>query len=267
MLRRVVTGAVVTAALHALPAQAEPPAAAPPPPGSGAAPPARPAEATGDQEAARLFHEAETRYADGDVPGALQSMQEAYSRSGRHELLFNLGELERELGHCLAARRAYVAYVDRVPDGRRRTEAARKETELREHCPDSAPPPVAPSNAAEEARPGYWTPANIAGWATIGAGVVAAATGTFFAVQASRDEQKLESRMNADAAFTQSDKQLEHDGERSAAWARGLFAGAGVLVAAGVTVLVLQPGSTKPANTLAVSLDTRSAAAVWSGSF
>jgi hypothetical protein len=225
-----------------------------------------PAEPTADQEAARLFREAESRYAEGDVAGALLSMQEAYARSGRPELRFNLGELERELGHCAAARQHYAAYAARVPDGRKHPEAIRKESELRAHCPDSpALTPAPAEKKAMEPSP-YWTPATMAGWVTIGAGAIAAASGTYFAVQASRDEQKLEDHY-ADRVFTQSDKQLEHDGERSAAWARGLFVGAGVLVAAGVTVLVVQPGSAKPNTTLAVSVDARTATAVWRGSF
>jgi hypothetical protein len=73
--------------------------------------------------------------------------------------------------------------------------------------------------------------------------------------------------MSAGAPFTQSDKQLEHDGERSAAWSRGLFVGAGILVATGVTLLVLKPGSQQPTSSVAVGFDARSATAVWRGSF
>src|SRR3954470_11151746 len=98
MARLAVTGVLLTALSGALTAQAEPPAAAAPP--AQAEPPAATAGTaeSGDQAAARLYHEAEARYGEGDVPGALVRMQEAYAHSGRPELLFNLGELERELG-------------------------------------------------------------------------------------------------------------------------------------------------------------------------
>jgi hypothetical protein len=263
MLRRAASGVFIAALFLALPARADPP--------PGPAPVAKPAstapdtqEPSSDEEAARLFQEAEARYAEGDVPGALESMKQAYASSGHHELLFNLGELERELGHCMAARRNYSEYVTRVPDGRKRADALRKEGELRPHCPTL--PRAEPATTAS-ASSSYWTPATIAGWATIGAGVVSAAGGTYLAVRAQKDQHELEDRVNTDGAFTQSDEELMHHGERSAAWARGLFVGAGVLVAAGVTLLVLQPGSAKPATTLAVTLDTRTATAVWRGSF
>jgi tetratricopeptide (TPR) repeat protein len=224
------------------------------------------AQSASNENAARLYHEAEAKYAEGNVPAALSRMQEAYALSGRPELLFNLGELERELGHCAVARKDYAAYLAQVPDGRRRGEAQRKGGELRRHCPDEPTKPEAPT-AAKVAHSPYWTTATIAGWATIGAGLVAAAGGTYLAVQANRDEDQLEERMHAGDPYTQSDKQLEHDGERSAAWARGLFAGAAVLVTTGVTLLVLQPGSAKPRNTLAVGFNAGTATAVWRGSF
>src|SRR5688572_5100567 len=53
--------------------------------------------------AAELFREAEALYVIGDVAGALERMQSAYDVSGRPELLFNLGQLQRELGHCVEA--------------------------------------------------------------------------------------------------------------------------------------------------------------------
>jgi hypothetical protein len=263
MPRPLVSAAILAALLQALPARAEPPLAEPArvPVDADASP--RPAEPNDNQDAARLYHEAEARYAEGDIPGALEQMKQAYARSGRPELLFNLGELRRELGHCVAARNDYAEYVARVPDGRKRAEASRKEAELRQHCPDVAREPAVVPGTGQS----YWTPATIAGWATIGAGVVVAASGTYLAVQASHDEQKLEDHLSAGAPFTESDKQLEHDGEHSAAWSRGLFVGAAVLVTTGVTLLVLQPGKTPPTTSVAVGFDARTATAVWRGSF
>ena len=264
MPRFAATGAFLVVLIPASLAGAEPPPTVPPPPAlpsSSVAP-----ESASNENAARLYRDAEALYAEGNVPGALSRMQEAYTLSGRPELLFNLGELERELGHCVRARKNYAAYLAQVPDGRKRDEAQRKEEELHRHCPDQPTKAEAPT-AVTPAHTPYWTPATIAGWATIGAGLVAAAGGTYLAVQANRDEDQLEARMAAGDPFTQSDKQLEQDGERSAAWARGLFAGAAVLVTAGVTLLVLQPGSAKPTTTLAVGLDAGTAKAVWRGSF
>ena len=263
MLRRFVSGALVSTVLQALPAHAEPPAPPTDPEPTAAA---RTTEPTSAEEAERLFHDAEIRYAEGDLPAALRSMKEAYARSARHELLFNLGELERELGQCRAARHDYAEYVARVPGGRRHDEATRKESELRVQCPDSAPA-LAPAQPARPPQPGYWTPATIAGWATIGASVAMASGATYFAIQASQDERYLEDRMHPGNEFTHADKQIEHDGERSAAWARGFFVGASVLVATGITLLVVQPGSAKPASTVTMAFDAQGATAAWRGHF
>lgn len=258
------TGAFLIVLIPASPALADGPPVAPAPPASPSSLTAE--ESSSDDDAARLYHEAEASYAQGDVQGALSRMQEAYTLSGRPELLFNMGELERELGHCALARKAYAAYLAQVSDGRRRDEAQRKEGDLRHDCPDEPATPEVPA-APKEERQSYWTSATIAGWATIGAGLVAAAGGSYFAVQASRDENQLEERIDAGDPFTQSDKQLEHDGERSASWARGLLAGGAVLVTTGVTLLVLQPGSAKPSTTVSIGLGAGTATAAWRGSF
>ncbi|HEV8548673.1 MAG TPA: hypothetical protein VGQ57_06590 [Polyangiaceae bacterium] len=289
MARLRVAGALVAATCWVPRAHADSPAGAVPP--AEPAPAARPAETTSDQEAAELFHQAEARYGQGDVAGALELMQAAYARSGRPELLFNLGELRRELGDCATARNNYAEYLTRVPDGRRRDEASRSYRELDQRCPETrepAPPvqsssvvPVLPAPVAAvpmattpilhqttaEPRVPYWTPATIAGWASLGAGAVATVTATVFAVQASHDQKKLEAHFQTGVPFTQNDKELESDGERSAAVARGLYVGAGALVAAGVTLLVLRPGDAKPSGSLAVGFDARSATASWRGSF
>jgi hypothetical protein len=280
MARLAYTAALAGAVFTSLPARAELPqqagqvAEATPavntpatPVVSATSPPAR-----GNDEAARLFHEAEAHYEAGDVAGALELMESSYAQSHRPELLFNVGQLRRELGQCTAARKAYTEYLARVPAGRRRDEARHLENSLRQQCPDAPPiaPPAAPST---EARRQYWTPMTIAGWSTIGTGAVAAVVATSFAIKANQDEATLEARMSeaqgeSGAGFTANDKRLENEGRRAANWASGLFVGSAGLVAVGVTLLLLDTHrGTKTTTALAVGFDTRAATAVWRGSF
>lgn len=218
--------------------------------------------------ATALFHDAEARYAGGDLEGARASMQSAYELSGRAELLFNLGELERELGHCPQALEDYAAYLARVKNGSHREQAEQRSAELGAECPDHqaapVPAPLAPASApapvvvpapprpdvlpARSSRD-YWTPINIAGWSTLGASVIAGATATYFAIDAARAESSLEQRIQLEQAtgggFSAADKALEQEGQRSENLALGFAAGAAGLAVVGVTLLALPQGRAK----------------------
>ncbi len=230
-------------------------------------------DAPAEPDAASSFREAEARYLAGDVEGALQSMQRSYELSGRAELLYNLGELRRELGKCREARRDYQAYLERVTSGVRRERALAAVAELRAECPEAdtalvepspAAPPLAPppveqsgSNVSDTPPPAPAAPPpvestsvhplTVAGWSAIGAGVLAGAFATYFAVDAANQERRLEQRVSSlranpdNGPFTSADKELEEDGERSAMWARVLGIGAAGLAAVGVSVLVFGP--------------------------
>jgi tetratricopeptide (TPR) repeat protein len=226
-----------------------------------------PAEA----DAASLFREAEARYVAGDVAGALESMQRAYDLSGRAELLYNLGELRRELGRCREARREYEAYLERVATGARRERALEALDGLRAQCPEpeaavppgpAALPPSPPARTAEEPARGFVLkepappssssaaeseslgPITIAGWSAIGAGVLAAGFATYFAVDAANQESRLEQRIKSVQAnpdngpLDGADKEIEEDGRRAAMWGRVLGIGAASFAAVGVSLLV-----------------------------
>lgn len=205
-----------------------------------------------EQQAAQLYRDAEARYQAGDVEGAHQLMRSAYGLSGRFELLFNLGQLERELQRCTEARRHYEAYVLRAPAGPRRDQAERIQVELERECPEpaiAAPPPAAlpPKPAPETVRPDRGvTPLQIAGWSSLGATLAAGVAATYFALEASRLEDRLEARIRIargddgpSRGFSSSDRELEADGQRAANWARGLTIGAVGLAAVGVSLLLI----------------------------
>ena len=224
------------------------------------------AEPPVNAEAAALFREAEARYVAGDVAGALEAMDRSYTLSGRAELLFNLGELRRELGRCADARRDYEAYLERVTAGARRESAREALDALRTECPDAAdvtppasPPapvlaPAIPERASVVVPPSANVPVaesdrsvrplTVAGWSAIGAGVLAGIGATVFAVKAANDESRLESRIKElqrtpdGDGFYDADEELEADGKRSAMWARVLGIGAAGFAGVGVSLLV-----------------------------
>jgi hypothetical protein len=164
-------------------------------------------------------------------------MRGAYELSGRFELLFNLGQLARELGRCPDALRDHRAYLERAPPGPRRDQVERSVSELERECPErpepapprpvpAAPPPTVASSAVR--------PLRIAGWASVGGALVAGVAATYFALETGRLEDRYEARLRAARepspnakGFSQSDKDLEtDDGRHAAYWARGLAAGA-----------------------------------------
>ncbi len=207
--------------------------------------------------AAELFREAEARYTAGDVAGALESMQRSYELSGRPELLYNLGELQRELLHCSAAANAYDEYLARTTRGRHREDAERARAELRAECPDDAvpvtmpvlaPPPAAAIEPAPAPAPpaSYWTPTRVAGWSSVGAALAASTGALYFALRGQFDVGKFEGRLGA-GRYTPEDQALYARGTRENTWAWALGGGALGLAATGLTLLVVSPQARKPA--------------------
>lgn len=223
------------------------------------APATTPDAAPAPDPAAELFREAQARYTAGDVAGALESMQRSYDLSGRPELLYNLGELERELRQCNAAVTSYAEYLARVKQGRHREDAERASEELRAECPEDAasvnmpvipPPPPAPVQRVPEPPPAppYWTTARVAGWSSVGAAVVAGSGALYFALRGRFDGGRFQGRLDAGAgAYTRDEQAIYDEGMRTNTWAEVLGVGAAGLAATGVALLVLNPGGQKSA--------------------
>jgi hypothetical protein len=230
-------------------------------------------EAEGDP--ASLFRGAQARYEAGDTAGALVLMRRAYELSRRPELLFNLGELERELDECQPALRDYRAYLTEVTAGARREQAEQRVRELEAECPPVTPvapvvrvTPTPPAPAPTPApaphphvsiRPSppapYFTPLRIAGWSAVGASVITGTLATYFTVKAAGDESDLEAsiRSASSTGFSREDKALESDGRHSAQLARALGISAVGLATVGVTLLLL-PSSSREERRPRVSL-------------
>lgn len=271
----VATLALLTCLCVATAAAAEDPARA-------AAPsePAPPSAEQREQQAAVLFHDAEERYQAGDVVGAHQLMSSAYELSGRFELLFNLGQLERELGQCPQARRHYEEYLEQAPAGERREQAKRFQIELERECPERpvlAAPPLASALAPATREPVPTQPVppaegpaplRILGWSSLGATLVTGVAATYFALEAARHEDRLEARIRDASSvdgrargFSRADAELEAEGERAASLARGLTIGAVGLAAVGVSLLLIDDARAPAQNASRFSFGVRAGAA------
>jgi hypothetical protein len=239
-----------------------------------ATPPSVPSAPASEPEGdpASLFQDAQARYETGDTAGALVLMRRAYELSRRPELLFNLGELERELNACERALSDYRAYLIEATAGAHREQAERRVRELEAECPrvtavapaapavHVTPPPPAPAprpHATIQPNPPapYFTPLRIAGWSAVGAGVITGTLATYFTVKAAGDESDLEAsiRNARSTGFSRQDKELESDGRYSAQLARALGISAAGLATVGVALLLL-PSSSREERRPRVSL-------------
>jgi tetratricopeptide (TPR) repeat protein len=77
---------------------------------------AQPDPAANDNVARGLFQAGTAAYDAGDYKGALQLYEQAYARSPRPQLLFNIGQAADRLRMDDTALRAFSAYLDQVPD-------------------------------------------------------------------------------------------------------------------------------------------------------
>lgn len=212
------------------------------------------------------YRQALDAYGNGDLEGALESMQRSYSLSGRQELLFNLAGLERELQHCQGALHDYQGYLTNVPNGKYRAEAQQAEQELKSECPaDSAtgaeslasppPPAVAPDSvrpvvvqplpASHAKDEPYWTTGRMIGWSAIASGVVSGGAALYFLNAALSDRKAVADSASKykyappDPPWTE-DLESQHRNDR-AAQVFGVTAGA--LVVSGAVLLLIDPKS------------------------
>jgi tetratricopeptide (TPR) repeat protein len=182
------------------------------------------ARAADDDPAALAYQRALSRYAAGDIQGALTDMNDSLRLSGRWELLYNIARLQDELGRCPDALASYREYLGRVPDGQYRAAAAQASDALEARCPPAEEQPelalaatgvatdaatsaalaatMGPATPAVEPAPPAPLPPPVAppravpppdasgstqrwlGWSAIGAGGVAGVAAIYFTVSA-----------------------------------------------------------------------------------
>jgi tetratricopeptide (TPR) repeat protein len=194
-----------------------------------------------DQRASELFQRFEAAYAAGDVSGARAFMQQAFDLSRRSELLYNLAELDRELGDCRKASSEYADYLALTPAPGHRSEAVAYLGSLRAECPPPAEPPKAllpaepskPKASRVLERP-YWSAPRVSGWALLGVSAVASVSTVYFALSmraTAREEEALVAKNNTAAAlqresWDRSGQLLEARGhrEQTLTWGSGALA-------------------------------------------
>lgn len=220
-----------------------------------------PSPTTDDAAAAERFDHALAAYRRGDLTAALDSMQEAHRLSGKHELLYNVASLQRELGQCRAASSSYRDYLRDVPQPSHRREAEQAQAQLGVECPDPVPvaatalPPLTPivprlvlPAPAESAPSAYWNMQHTLAWSSIAVGAVAAAGSLYFTLEAKSARDDVQASVDRQLQGGPPwDEHRQQDQHRNQAWAQALGVGAGVLISGGIVLLVLKPeGSDHP---------------------
>lgn len=126
-----------------------------------------------------LFDEGEVLYQAGDYTGALAKYQESYQESGWPELLFNLGQCQRQLGQRDEAIRFYRQFLEKAPKSPYRPEVERK---IREMESATTLPALQPPNANDTLPPqmlelvpvwALWAPPATFGLVGAGSGIAA----------------------------------------------------------------------------------------------
>jgi tetratricopeptide (TPR) repeat protein len=129
----------------------------------GSAPPEAP-EASADDEVARgLFQAGKAAYQGAKYADALSFFEQAHARSGRPELLFNIGQAADRLRQDEKALEVFRAYLSQVPAAANRAEVEARIAQLEQWVAEHSkePEPVAPitlaptpAQTAEQAPPG-----------------------------------------------------------------------------------------------------------------
>jgi hypothetical protein len=168
-----------------------------------------------EQEAAKLFEEAEARYIAKDFEGARRCLERCFDLTGDESLLFNIAQLHRKLSNCTLALDFYRRYVESAKDGERVADANRFIEELTAQCgapqkaatePATKLPTPPPTSAEPRPLPSPTSPLDVhrtwpvVGWVSVGTAVVSAAASTYFAVGAIRAKHDTE-KANIEASF------------------------------------------------------------------
>jgi tetratricopeptide (TPR) repeat protein len=242
---------------------------------------AAPANAqTAAEKAAADYQRGKDAFQARDFDGARAAFERAYMLDPSPVLLYNLGRACEESGDAEKAVEYFQMYLDRTADTPDRGDVERRVRVMLailaktrpEAVPDSdrPPPEPEPSPAPEPAPPppparapgppphtALWP----AGWATLGAGVVAAGVGIGFGVASTSAEEDHK------AATTGAEKKrTADDAESAATMANVMYATGGVLVAAGVTMLIID-ARREPTGHPTAAVTPEGAFVGWTGRF
>lgn len=215
-----------------------------------------PALADATTEAREHFHKAQTHYALGEFEEAAHEFREAYRLREEPALLFNMGQAHRQMRQWQQAYFYYRQYLSKKPDAPNRAETEslieqmrRRMDEEEEQKSRVARDPAAARNSEEVlAQPArqpvppqvivatpplpQTSPLRIAGYAALGAGVVAEGIALLLhgAAQSSADQFN---QKHAAGTLTVADGQLKSDAESKGRMATVAAVGGMVLLASG----------------------------------
>lgn len=129
---------------------------------------AEPASAADDEVARGLFQAGKAAYENGKYEDALQLFEQAHARSGRPQLLFNIGQTAERVRQDEKALEVFRAYLTQVPDAPNRVYVEARIEQLEQWVAgrgrDVGPVPAlaiapTPSETARRAQPGTDDPA------------------------------------------------------------------------------------------------------------
>jgi tetratricopeptide (TPR) repeat protein len=213
------------------------------------------------QESRAIYEEGQRHYRVGDYREAAEAFKRAYTLSGVPGLLFDLGQAQRLLGDCPAARHSYQSYIELDPTGAK-VAMARSYLKDLEHCPEPEPPPAAapattepvattaaaPAPAtATAATPAEATSTKTAPsrrlWplALVGAGALMLGGGAFFAISAKSASDDLTRRFAQPAPWTADAARQESWGRSASQASIGLWIAGAVTLLAGAALLLFLP--------------------------
>src|SRR5450631_2831937 len=222
-------------------------------------------ELTADHEAAAsaLVEQAARAYDQNQLDEALRLLTRAFALSPRPSILYNQAQVLRAKDDCVAALDAYRRFIEATaPDDPDRDRALRRRDEM-QACADqraprpaplvlapAAPPAQAPPaligsapvpSSREEDRPvNYRRALRVAGWASIGVGVIAAGVAAVYAWEAHHIEGEQQGQVNTaiqqGMLWNGQSQYLEGSRDASRAW---WCAGAAALTGGGGAALLI----------------------------
>jgi tetratricopeptide (TPR) repeat protein len=222
---------------------------------------------TPEARARELNRRGMSKYELGDLPEALSLFKRAYEIHPEPRILFNIAQTHRKGRDYALALDAYRAYLRNMPDAPNRALVEERLGELEEllaaqKASDEKPPDgvtPAPEPATEPLAPEPMPPSTVGtrddrwyrdvlGWSLVGGGVLLAATGTVFYMQAQSRKSDLDSAPESERDPLRT--QVRRDQTLGGV---GVAVGAAVL-SAGVVRLLLVKGRSSRGRDVGVSL-------------
>jgi tetratricopeptide (TPR) repeat protein len=218
-------------------------------------------------EAAEHIARAQTAHDAGKFADALQELSTAYTLDPQSQLLYAIGQVHRELGHCDEAITFYKRFLDSHPDAESAEVAKEAITSCKNepvHKVEQPPPPPPPSrplppSVGPTRTPPFYT--DLVGDALVGGGAVAGLVGLFEYRSALSDLDSADKAATLDAR-----KQLEDDAHGKRTISVVFAIGGLALVGGGVVHYLVH--DRRPADTGVAIVPTSGGGMVtWSGGF